>query len=94
VFLKEDFVPKHRPDDNENMLKHFRSLLGLTQEEAASKIGVSRTLWSAWESRNRPMTIAQLNAMQRALSLADEDIEDIRRWWGEHCLVVADEVVP
>ena len=84
-------MPKHRADDDENMLKHFRNYVGLTQEEAALKVGVSRTLWSAWEGRNRPMTVAQLNAVVTALGLDDEATLDLIRWWGDACFLAAIE---
>lgn len=37
-------------------LKRFRSDLGLSQSEAAARLGVSSFLWWRWEEGKRPIT--------------------------------------
>lgn len=63
-------------------LKELRRSRGLSQREAAERIGVSRTLWSALEMKNRPLQVTLLNCIQDRFDLSDEDTDRIRRWWG------------
>lgn len=47
------------PKDPSNPLLYWREEKGWTQEEAATRCNVSRQLWTAWESRTRPMSMRQ-----------------------------------
>lgn len=67
------------------------SLGGLTQRAIAEKVGISRSLWSALENRQRPLSVALLNRMQNRLDLPDTRIEKIRLWWGESHLVIGED---
>ncbi len=78
-------MPRQRTGDDNNVLRAFRTLRNLTQEEAAKRMGVSRTLWSAWEGRSRPMTLAHLNKAQEILRLSEDQILEIIDWWGFSC---------
>jgi transcriptional regulator with XRE-family HTH domain len=75
-------MPRKRDNDDYNLLRNFRDLLGWTQEQAGEAVSVSRSLWSAWEGRARPMTVAQLNKIQAAMELSDDQTNEIRIWWG------------
>lgn len=86
-------MPRKRENDEDNLLRNFRSLSDFTQEQAAEAVGVSRSLWSAWEGRARPMTVAQLNKIQVALNLQDDQINELRIWWGTEEMVVAESVL-
>ena len=69
--------------DEDNALRDIRTVLGLTQAQIAERIRISRSLWSALENRQRPLTVALLNRMQDRLELTDEQVLVIRGWWGE-----------
>jgi transcriptional regulator with XRE-family HTH domain len=74
--------------DEFNALKRIRKMRGLSQAKAASKTGMSRSLWSALELKQRPMSVAILNKIQVALELSDNETKYIRTWWGDaHCSV-------
>lgn len=75
-------MPRKRENDDDNLLRNYRELKHFTQEQAADAVGVSRSLWSAWEGRARPMTVVQINQIQSALGLSDEQITELRLWWG------------
>lgn len=81
-------MPSHRKNsqavgfESDNALRNARG--GLTQTAAAKLAGVSRSLWSFWECRKRPMSLAQLNRIAIALDLDDKVINGIRTWWGFH----------
>lgn len=66
--------------DRLNALKAARG--SLTQTAASRLTGVSRSLWSFWECKKRPMSLAQLNRVAVALDLDDREAEAIREWWG------------
>jgi transcriptional regulator with XRE-family HTH domain len=78
-------MPRRREGDENNILRSFRELRGLTQQEASEIVGISRTLWSAWEGKNRPMSLAHLNRIRTALQLEDVHILSLLRWWEEAC---------
>lgn len=78
-------MPRHRADDDNNALRTFRLSSGFTQEEAAKALGVSRSTWSSWELKERPLGVAHLNRLQHALKLEDDQIALIRKWWGDAC---------
>ena len=63
-------------------LKELRLSRRMSQREAAERIEVSRTLWSALEMKNRPLQVTLLNRIQDRFDLSDEDTDRIRRWWG------------
>jgi len=77
-----------KTSNDNNALHEVRKAMGLTQREIALKVGISRSLWSALENRQRPLTVALLNRMQDKLGLTDEQVEKIRLWWGESHLVL------
>lgn len=60
--------PKHRLDAT--YLASWREHLGLTQDEAAEKIGVSRSLLSKMETADSPYTQRTLEAAARAYGCA------------------------
>lgn len=76
-------MPKPNSTEEPNALKELRERLGLTQAQIAARIQISRSLWSALENKQRPLTVALLNRMADVLVLDDEQINDIREWWGE-----------
>ena len=82
---REFIMPKKREDDKNNLLRSFRALRNLTQQESAKKTGISRTLWSAWEGKTRPINIAHLNQIQAVLDLSDDQVTALRKWWGDAC---------
>lgn len=72
--------------DLSNALKQIRKRKGLSQAKAAKATGMSRSLWSALELKQRPMTVAVLNRIQVALELSDSETRYIRVWWADaHC---------
>jgi transcriptional regulator with XRE-family HTH domain len=78
----EAAMPKAR-DNSKNELKKLRDLFGLTQAQTAERLQISRSLWSALENQQRPLTVALLNRIATTFELSDEDINRIRVWWGE-----------
>lgn len=78
-------MPRVRPDDNNNVLREFREAVSLTQQKAADAVGVSRTTWSAWELRERPMSVAHLNRIKQVLKMDDSNTRVLREWWGDAC---------
>jgi transcriptional regulator with XRE-family HTH domain len=78
-------MPRKREGDNNNLLRSFRALRNKTQQEVADAVGVSRTLWSAWEGRTRPMSIAHLNKIKEVLELTGEQILELIEWWELSC---------
>ncbi len=54
---------------------------GMTQQEAADAVGKSRSLWSAWESNTRPITVEQLQGVVDAFGLTPGDIARVL----QHC---------
>lgn len=73
-----------RKNDKEpNALREIRQLFDMTQARIAKEVGISRSLWSALENRQRPLTVALLNKMKRVLGLTEENVKDILDWWGE-----------
>ncbi len=84
-------MPRHRKNDENNVLRLLRSKAGLTQVKAAKAVGVARTTWSSWELRERPMSVAYLNRVHHELSLTDEETRILREWWGSSGLDDADE---
>jgi transcriptional regulator with XRE-family HTH domain len=75
-------MPKRRAGDDNNALRDIRESKDLTQDQTATLVGVSRSTWSAWECRERPINISQLNRIQLALDIPDKDVDLIRKWWG------------
>ncbi len=55
-------------------LKAARVNKGLNQQEAADKIGVSRTTLQAWETYKSFSTVAQLPAIEAAYNVKYDDI--------------------
>ena len=78
-------MPRHRADDENNALRTFRVAAGFTQDSAAATVGVSRSTWSSWELKERPLGVAHLNRIRYAFKLTDEDTLSIIRWWGDAC---------
>lgn len=52
----------------DNRLKCIRESLGLTQREAAKRLGVSQAAWCRWETGKRKLTDEGLVALSEALS--------------------------
>ena len=70
----------------DNALRVIRRRKGLTQQQAAKLVGMSRSLWSALECKQRPLTVALLNKIQVAFGLSDDELLYLRRWWADsHC---------
>jgi transcriptional regulator with XRE-family HTH domain len=78
-------MPRKRENDTNNLLRSYRALRGKTQQEAAEAVGVSRTLWSAWEGRSRPMSLAHLNKIKEVLALESDQVSELVDWWGMSC---------
>lgn len=55
-------------------LKSARVNCGLTQQEAAEKIGVSRTTLQSWETYKSYPTVAQLPRIEAAYNVRYDDI--------------------
>lgn len=69
--------------DVTNALRQIRKRADMTQAEAAKKLSISRSLWSALENKKRPLTIALVNRIQVAFNLSDDEVKYIRTWWGD-----------
>lgn len=66
-----------------NPFRAIRLAFGLTQVEAAQRSGVSRSLWLAWERKERPITVSQLGGVVSCFSLGRGEVDWIVRWWGD-----------
>jgi DNA-binding transcriptional regulator YiaG len=66
----------------QSAMRAIRSAFRLRQDEAARIVGVSRTLWSAWEQRSRPINVDQLLQVRRAFDLTDDELAWVVEWWG------------
>ncbi len=71
-----------------NALRDVRTARGLTQAQAAAKVGISRSQWSFLECRERPLTVAMLNLIKSQFELDPEEVDLICDWWGTHNLTV------
>jgi len=71
------------PEIDKNAMRTLRRRRKLTQAAASKKVGISRSLWSALENKQRPLTVAQLNRIQVALRLSDDEVTYVRTWWGD-----------
>lgn len=69
--------------DLDNALRVIRVRKGYTQRTAAEMAGMSRSLWSALERKQRPLTVALLSKIQVAWDLTDEEALYVSRWWGD-----------
>lgn len=66
-----------------NPFRMIRKAFAFTQSDAAFRVGVSRSLWLAWEQKDRPITVLQLESVVRCFGLAREEVEWIVTWWGD-----------
>lgn len=69
--------PYLRAAEGRNPFLAIRNVLGITQQQAADQVGVSRALWSAWETDSRPITLGQLRGVHEAFGLSSSDMETI-----------------
>ncbi len=76
-------MPRHRTGDDKNALRELRERAEMTQDAAAKAVGVSRSTWSFWELRERPISVTHLNEIQVALGLSDEQVTRLRMWWKD-----------
>lgn len=78
-------MPHRDPTEetDKNAMRTLREKRKLTQAQAARKVDVSRSLWSALENKQRPLTVAFLNRMQVAFRLSDDEVTYLRTWWGD-----------
>lgn len=74
---------KSTTETDRNALKTIRDKLGYTQAQAAQRLKMSRSLWSAIENKERPLTVRLLNQIQVAFDLTDDEVNYIRTWWGD-----------
>lgn len=74
---------KDKPEDIANAMNTIRTRRGLTQAKAAALVGMSRSLWSALENKQRPLTVATLNRIELALECSEDEVLYLRRWWGD-----------
>lgn len=70
-------------EDGSNPFRAIRSAFAINQVKAASLSNVSRTLWAAWETRQRPISVHQLGDVVRAFSLGEAEVRWICEWWGD-----------
>lgn len=86
-------MPKANPiREMSNALIQIRKTRSLTQAQAAELAKMGRSLWSAFETKKRPLSVALLNRIQIGLNLSDEEVMYILRWWGDaHCSVDPDK---
>lgn len=70
-------------EEDKNAMRTLREKRGLTQAQAAARVDVSRSLWSALENKQRPLTVAFLNRMQVAFRLSEDEVTYLRTWWGD-----------
>ncbi len=66
-----------------NPFRAIREAFDLNQTKAASMVGVSRTLWLAWEGRHRPISVHQLKGVVVAFELTRDEVRWIVEWWGD-----------
>ena len=61
-------------------LRELRKERGLSQAQAAERIGVSRQTWAAWELRTRSINLRQLQKIKNSLELNDPQILQVIEW--------------
>jgi len=61
-------------------LRSLRKDKGLSQAQAAERIGVSRQTWAAWELRTRSINLRQLHKIRHSLDLDDPQILHVVEW--------------
>ena len=54
--------------------------VGIRQQTAADRCGVSRQTWAAWETGFRPITLDQMSDIKRALCLNEEQVIKVFNW--------------
>lgn len=59
------------------LLKSKRVLLGVTQEDIASALGISRTAYSKKENAKNPFTREELETVKGLLKLSSQEFMDI-----------------
>ena len=68
-------------DEKVNPFRALRRSFEINQTVAGRRAGVSRSLWAAWEYKNRPITAVQLGRLATGFALDKDDIYWILRWW-------------
>jgi transcriptional regulator with XRE-family HTH domain len=66
-----------------NPFRELRKAFGLTQHQASYHTGVPRSLWLAWERRERPISVDQLKRVREAFGLERPEIRWVLDWWKE-----------
>ena len=66
-----------------NPFRALREAFELTQVLAADHVGVSRSLWLAWERKERPITALQLGQVAACFDLERKDVSWILKWWSD-----------
>lgn len=72
-------MPKRHPD-TPSVLRDVRKTRKLSQQQAADLIGVSRTLWAAWETQRRVISMGHLNQILKVFELDHAEIELLCNW--------------
>jgi transcriptional regulator with XRE-family HTH domain len=70
-------------------LRSLRKEKGLSQAQAAEKIGVSRQTWAAWELRTRSINLRQLHKIRHSLNLEEPEVMSVVDW-GAHTSIRKD----
>ena len=66
-----------------NPFRAIRAAFDMTQAMASMRAGVSRSLWLAWERKERPITAMQLGQVVACFSLGRDEVRWILQWWGD-----------
>ena len=95
VYIAHDVHPVTRPEQylealrsspfygQMNPFRALRDAFNMTQAQASQRVGVSRSLWLAWERRERPITAMQLGQVVACFALDREEVRWILQWWGD-----------
>jgi transcriptional regulator with XRE-family HTH domain len=95
VFIPPNVEPVSRPAQylsalrasatygESNPFRAVREAFELTQVQASQRVGVSRSLWLAWERKERPITAMQLGQVAACFSLGRREVQWVLDWWGD-----------
>jgi len=69
--------------DPKRPLRDLRRRMVMSQTQAAERVGVSRSLWGAWEAQRRRISLAHMQAIRRGFQLEDGVFQQLIDHYGE-----------
>lgn len=64
-------------------LEKLRRTFVMSQTQAAQRVGVSRSLWGAWEARRRRISLEHIQRIRRQFHLEDAVFQQLVDYYGD-----------